>query len=210
MIIDSQIQLGPILKEFSQEEIKNEIMFFRATRDFAYRYGGEPTRYFLDSLGTSEDIIIDSRVHMLMDGWFPCIPGFHHDDCPRERKDGQPEYYNPSYRSKHAMVLYNGDICPTEFAIGEQIFSNPEDHKVIYKEWHKEVEQLLKQKQLELIKAPNNQIIYFDDRTWHQGTQAVNNGFRLFIRATWNSKLEPKNEIRRQSQVYMNNPMQGW
>jgi len=108
------------------------------------------------------------------------------------------------------MVLYNGDICPTEFAIGEQVFSNPEDHQVIYKEWHNEVESLIKQKQLELVKAPNNQIIYFNDRTWHQGTRAVGKGFRLFIRATWGSKLEPKNEIRRQSQVYMNNPMQGW
>jgi hypothetical protein len=210
MIINSQIQLGKILQNFSDEEIKNEPMFFRATREFAYKHGGAPTKLFIDNLDAPEDILIDSRVHMLMNRWFPCIPGFHHDDVPRERADGQPEYYNPSYRSQHAMVLYNGTICPTEFAIGEQVFSNPEYHEIVYREWHKEVEILVNQYQLELIKAPNNQIIYFNDRTWHQGTQAVDKGFRLFIRATWDSKLKPKNEIRRQVQVYMSNPMQGW
>jgi hypothetical protein len=213
MIIDSKITLGPKLKVFDQETIKNEIMFFNCTWGFAYENGGEPTKDFLLSLPShlhNDKTIIDSRVHMLMPGWFPCIPGYHHDDVPRERYDKQPEYYNPSYRSQHALVLYNGDICPTEFAIGEQVFSNPEDHKIIYREWHKEVEQLINQKQLNVIKAPSEQIVYFDDRTWHQGTKAVGSGWRLFIRASWNTERKPTNEIRRQVQTYMPFPMEGW
>ena len=210
MKINSQIQLGDVLHNFSDEEIKNEPMFFRATREFAYKNGGEPTKQFLDNLNVSEDILIDSRVHMLMKDWYPCIPGYHHDDVERSRHDGQPNYDNPSYRSKHALVLYNGIICPTEFAVGECEFTTPNSHKIIYKEWHNEVEQKIASQELELIKASNNQIVYFDDRTWHQGTKAIDRGFMLFIRATWNSGLAPKNEIRRQVQVYMNNPMQGW
>lgn len=208
--INSQIQLGKTLQNFSDEEIKNEPMFFRATREFAYKNGGAPTRLFLDNLDAPEDILIDSRVHMLMTDWFPCIPGYHHDDVERSREDGQPNYLDPTYRSKHALILYNGIICPTEFAIGDSLFTDPKNHDIIYKEWHKEVETQLENKKLQLVKAPNNQIVYFDDRTWHQGTQAVDRGFRLFIRATWDSGLKPKNEIRRQVQVYMNNPMQGW
>jgi ribosomal protein L4 len=42
------------------------------------------------------------------------------------------------------------------------------------------------------------------------GTRAVKNGWRLFIRASWNTDRKPTNEFRRQVQVYMENPMEGW
>ena len=213
MIIDSKIELGPVLGDFKEEIIKNEPMFFNSSFDFAYENGGEPTKQFLEAISKVVDkdkIIIDSRVHMLMKGWYPCIPGYHHDDVPRERKDGQPEYYKPSYRSKHALVLYNAEVCPTQFALGNNVFSNPEDHKIIYKEWHKEVQRLIDHNQLYVFNAPNNQIVFFDDRTWHQGTAAIKNGWRLFIRASWQTDRKPTNEIRRQVQVYLENPFKGW
>jgi hypothetical protein len=188
-------------------------MFFRATGRFAYANGGRATLTFLKGLGAdwqNGDILIDSRCRMLMPGWYPCIPGYHHDDVPRERSDGQPEYFNPSYRSRHAMVLYNGKICPTEFAIGESEFEDVPLGQVYYKQWHPEVVAKISSGDLKMIQAPENQIIYFNDRTWHQGTKAVANGFRLFIRATIDSGLEPKNEIRKQVQVYLEKPMEGW
>ncbi len=213
MIINSQIQIGPKLLSFEQDLLKHEPMFFRASWNFAYEKGNMATRHFLVSLPyelQNENTLIDSRVHMLMPGWFPCIPGYHHDDVPRERADGQPEYSNPSYRTNHALALYNGDICPTEFAIGEQEFSNPESHEVVYREWHKEVVNFITQKKLVVIKAPADHIIYFNDRTWHQGTKCVNRGFRLFIRASWGSNRKPTNEIRTNANVYMETPMEGW
>jgi hypothetical protein len=57
MIINSQIQLGKILNTFNKEEIKNEPMFFRATREFAYNNGGALTKMFLDNLEAPENII---------------------------------------------------------------------------------------------------------------------------------------------------------
>ena len=213
MKINSQIQIGETLQAFPNEVIKNEPMFFNCTWQFAYDNGGEPTRKFLLALPKelqNEKTIIDSRVHMLMPGWFPCIPGYHHDDVPREREDKQPEYHNPSYRSKHALILFNGDVCPTEFAIGEAEFSDPRSHKIIYKNWHQEVEANIKSNKLEVVKAPNNTVVFFDDRTWHQGTQAVQSGWRLFIRASWDTHRVPTNEIRRQVQVYLESPMEGW
>lgn len=213
MEINSQITVaGPKLRSFSQDILKNEPMLFSCDWFHAYEMGGEPTKDFLLSLPNhvqNQHTIIDSRVHMLMPGWYPCIPGWHHDDVPRGM-DGQPNYHNPQYRSNHAMVLYNGDICPTEFAVGKSEFSSPESHPVVYKGWHKEVESKLEHMQLDHVKAPSNQIIYFDDRTWHQGTAAVANGWRLFIRASWNTQRKATNELRRQCQVYMEDIHAGW
>lgn len=213
MIIKSEIELGSKLPSFPQDIIKNESMFFNSTWNYAYEHGGEPTKQFLLALPSElhkKSTIIDSRVHMLMPGWYPCIPGFHHDDVPRDRADGQPEYNEPSYRSNHALALYNGDICPTEFALGTGLFTEPTLHSIIYKEWHKEVVKHLEKNLLTLTKAPSEQIVFFNDRTFHQGNTAVKSGWRLFLRASWNTNRKPSNEIRRQVQVYLEHPMQGW
>jgi hypothetical protein len=209
MIISSQISIGDKLPSFTQEQIKNEPMLFSADYDFAMQNAGVITKSFLKAL-PRQNIVIDSRVHMLMPNWYPCIPGYHHDDVPREAPNGQPEYINPSYRSLHALAIFNGEICPTEFAIGISEFSDPLQHDIVYKEWHKEVQEKLALKELTKFTAPSNTVIYLDDRTWHQGTAAVGSGWRFFIRASWNTKREVKNEIRKQVQVYLENPMEGW
>lgn len=212
MNINSQIRLGKVLPVFPQSVVKKEPMLFSAGWDFAWHNTGPLTRAFLDSLEVADkdSVVIDSRVHMLMKDWWPCIPGFHHDDVPRDREDGQPEYDSPSYRSQHAMALFNGGICPTEFALGESDFSDPKNIKMVYREWHKEVSGKIETGKLSLYLAPSNQIVYFDDRTWHQGTQAKADGWRFFIRASWNTKRPILNEMRTQVQVYLSTPFEGW
>ena len=118
MKITSTMELGPALPKFSQDEIKNEPMLFNCSADAAWELGGPITRAFLESLGSHQAVVIDTRSHMLMQGWWPCIPGWHHDDVPRSRSDGQPNYETPEYHSMHAMALINGDMCPTQFAVG--------------------------------------------------------------------------------------------
>ena len=211
-VFNSQIQLGKKLKTYPVNIIKNEPMFFNCTWKYAYDNGGEPTKEFLLALPENlhnDKTIIDSRVHMLMARWWPCIPGFHHDDVPRD-KGTQPNYYNASYRSKHALVLFNGDVCPTEFAIGTSEFPDVDSGEVYYKVWHPMVEEKIKSGELKSVSAPSDQVVFFDDRSWHQGVQAVKDGWRLFIRASWDTGRVPTNEIRRQVQVYMKNPMEGW
>lgn len=214
MKFNSDWLLGPKLNKFAQEDIKNEPMLFSCDIYSAYKLGGKITHDFLDalrnSMGLPEGIIIDSRVHMLMPGWFPCIPGFHHDDVPREREDGQPNYIDPSYQSSHCLALYNGEIAPTEFAIGEAEFSDIPLGQKCYKIWHNEVEEKISQGILKREIAPSERIIHFDWNTWHQGVRAVANGWRFFIRASWNTERQPANEVRRQVQVYLEKPMEGW
>ncbi len=211
--INSTIQLGKKLNSFLDSEIKYEPMFFSSSYSFAHINSGKPTKEFLNNLPDewkNDKTIIDSRVHMLMKGWYPCIPGYHHDDVPRERSDRQPEYFNPSYRSKHAMILYNGSVCPTDFAVGTSEFFDIPVGETYYKKWHPIVCEKIKKGEFIKISAPENQIIFFDDRTFHQGTSAEKNGWRLFIRASKDTKRPILNEIRKQVQVYLEKPMEGW
>lgn len=203
---------GAVLPEATEKEIKDEPMLFKCNGEYAMELGGRLTHLFLSALPEdwkNTPILIDSRSHMLMPGWFPCIPGWHHDDVPRERADGQPDYIDPSYYAEHVMALW-GDASLTEFAIGEETFDDVPMGGVYYREWHSEVELMIQRKQLIRTIANQRQLIFFNWQTWHQGTPATKSGWRFFIRATRYSKAKPSNEIRHQAQVYLPAPMAGW
>lgn len=212
--------LGPF--KGNKEDIKNEPMFFNSDYQFAFENGGPITRSFLTALPQpwKEDIVFDSRAHMLMPGWYPAIPGFHHDDVPRPEipvgqhfiTAGQPDYDNPRYHSEHILGLVNGEICPTVFALGTCIMPSVPKGELIYRKWHEEVERLIKDGILETIEAPSNQLVYFDCHTFHTGIKARANGWRWFGRVSRNTERTKKitNEIRKQVQVYLEFPMEGW
>ncbi len=235
MLINSKLQLlSGEVPEFNDWQVKNEPMLFNCDLGAAWAIGDQITKTFIGMLPESwakAPLVIDSRVHMLMPGWYPCIPGWHHDDVPRTRSDGQPNYEDiDGNRSEHIMMLVNGDICPTEFALGEQDFEIPGLGRTIYADWHVEVENRLREwegpeyllpedMKLRRFKAPTNRLIKFNDRTWHRGTTAVANGWRFFIRASRyfdsDGKAIPRgnprtNEVRKQVQVYMAFPDAGW
>ena len=200
---------------FEKEEINKEPMFYRANADFAYEHGGVITRQFLDNLPDdwkNIPVTIDSRVHMLMPGWFPCIPGMHHDDIPRTRIDGQPNYEQLDYSADHIMGLVNSEVAPTEFAVGEINLEIPPVGSLVYREWHPKIMQAIDAGVLQSTKAESYKYIQFDNFAFHQGTKAVGSGWRWFIRISRNTKRanDCKNEIRKQVQVYMENPMEGW
>ena len=168
-------------------EIKNEPMFFNSDFNYAYEKGGPITRSFLDNLPDdwkNQPLAFDSRVHMLMPGWFPAIPGWHHDDVPR------PEIPTGQHFTMSAI---------------------PED-ELIYRNWHQEVERLIKEGTLTKELTNNGELVYFDWQSFHTGTKAVSNGWRWFGRVTRNSDRVNKttNEIRVNCQVYLEFPMEGW
>jgi hypothetical protein len=197
----------------SQDDIKNEPMLFNCDLEHALKLGGNITKAFLLNLShqftKSSDLVVDSRVHMLMPGWYPCIPGFHCDDVPRERSDGQPNHVNPSYRSEHCMMIC-GDASRTQFALGEFELEEPSIGEKIYKVWHPQIISKLSSLELKRFEVEQNTMVYFNNDSWHQGTPATKNGWRFFIRATINTDRKPTNELRRQTQVYLPNPMEGW
>jgi hypothetical protein len=223
MIIRSSYSLlSGVVPEFDQLTIKNEPMLFNCDYEHALELGGPVTKTVLSNLPRDwrdVPLVIDSRVHMLMPGWIPCIPGWHHDDVPRTREDGQPNYGPDQPRSQHIVCLLNGDICPTAFATGTLDFAMPGLGKVIYGELHEVVEQAIHDGHLTLSHAPSNRLVLFDDRTWHTGTSALSNGWRFFIRISryFSPAGQPiargnerTNELRRQVQVYLPAVNGGW
>lgn len=202
---------GSWMSKYSDEQIKNEPMFFNCSVQFAFDNGGPITKEFISLLGPKkfrEKGIIDSRVHMLMPGWYPCIPGWHHDDVPRSTKDGQPNYTNPEYHSLHCLALVNSDVAPTEFMIrhGNISVPEPEEGKVVYEQWNAYLE---KNPQGQTVKA-EDRLYYFGDHTFHRGTAAAKSGWRWFGRVSIETNRKPTNEIRKQVQVYMSSINAGW
>jgi hypothetical protein len=203
---------GSFKSDYPTEIIKNEPMFFNSNLDFAYDNGGPITREFIDSLPQDwKDCnpVLDSRVHMLMNNFLPCIGGYHHDDIPRNTPNGQPNYDNPEYYSEHLMGLVNGDICPTLFALGKHEL--PKVDGVIYKKWTAMVEEQIKKGILATETAQSGRYIQFDWQSMHTGQKAIKSGWRWFIRLSRNTDRQKTmtNEIRRQVQVYLD-PTESW
>lgn len=210
-----------MMPNFAEEVIKDETMFFNTSPEFARTQPNTLiTKAFLDTVdkyltktfGTIPAYVLDSRVHMLMKGWYACIPGWHHDDQPRSIPNGQPNYHNPEYNAKHIMALVNGNICPTEFARGECELPDIEDDEMYYKKWHPLIDQMCNDGKLERFKAIGDPVIYFDNHSFHQGAMANARGFRWFARVSWDTDRTKKitNEIRRNANVYLPAPMEGW
>lgn len=221
---DSQAHLvGGFAQDITNDAIKSEPMFFNCDLDFAMEYGGPITRDFIYSLPTDwryDEVVIDTRIHMLMPGWYPAIPGYHHDDVPRPDipagqhflTAGQPDYDNPRYLSEHIIGLVNADVCPTHFATGRATFSEVPEGKTIYKHWHPEVLRHIEDGSLKQWEAPDRTLLQFNHATWHTGSKAVKNGWRWFGRVSRNTDRVKKitNEIRVNAQVYLEFPMEGW
>jgi hypothetical protein len=204
--------LGAFKSDWPQDIIKNEPMLFNCDYDYAFQYGGSITRDFLALLPSDwfeSDVVIDSKVHMLMPNWYPCIPGYHHDDVPRSTSTGQPNYKNPEYHADHLMGLVNGDICPTQFIIGNVEVSEPDVNGQIYNRWNSEIEA---QPDLVRYSAESGKYLQFDSNAFHTGIKARAGGWRWFIRLSRNTVRTKHitNEIRRQVQVYLDDPMMGW
>ncbi len=203
------------LPAFDERQVKDEPMFFSADLTFAATHGGTITRAFVAAL--PEDFrkdptaYLDSRVHMLMPGWYPCIPGWHHDDVPRNTADGQPNYIDPPYRTRHVMALVNGYIAPTEFLSGDVRVPEPKPGSAIYKQWDDSIAlQIATAPDFLVMKARDLTLIEFDCDTFHRGTPAVRNGWRWFGRVSIGRERQAPSEIRRQVQVYMPTINAGW
>lgn len=213
---NSQISILGALPNFEESIVKNEPMFFNASPEFAYENGGEITKRFIELTANAcggIPCVIDTRVHMLMKGWYPCIPGWHHDDVPRTTATGQPNYKTPEYFAKHILGLVNGDICPTQFALGECDLPEIGDDKVCYREWHPQIDNLCNSGKMDRYDAVGNPIIGFDAHSFHQGQKANASGWRWFGRISYDTERTKKitNEIRTQVQVYIPAPdYMGW
>lgn len=199
-------QLGH-MKDRTVEEIKNERMLWSADADFAFENGGPITEEFVKRLDHSKDWVIDTRAHMLMPGWFPCIGGWHLDDLPRDTADGQPNYKNPSYISEHVLAIIDAVDEPTgsltEFLITEIKLPEPDPGEVVYGRWSPIITEQVRAGLASSKFVESNAIMTFDNMTFHRGQKAKTKGWRFFLRASTNTSRKAQNEFRNQVNVYI-------
>lgn len=194
------------------QDLRHLPQFFRADQDMAWRLGGSVVQQILSTVGFSRrwrHVSIDSRVHMLMKGMYPCIPGWHCDDFYRG-DDGQPDLINVMERApaEHVCIIL-GDCSRTVFQAGAWEWRIPSYSTSLYAAAHKAIEAeagvVFKVQQVN-----PGELWWFSPITWHRGSPATKNGWRYFLRVTGSDHWEPKNELRTQTQVYMTDPFQGW
>ena len=229
LVLNSTLNcVGEFDNLYTDNEIKNEPMLFSCGIAHAMNFGGKITQQFLSSLVATDEyycatmdadpntsVIVDSRVHMLMPGWYPCIPGWHHDDIDRGGLFNQPEYgkdvHGRDMQSKyHFMGLVNAHIAPTEFIVGSTILTDPDNVPNVYEKWHQEIEWSKRRGHHQVEKAESGKIYEFNQFSMHRGTQAVSSGWRWFIRVTVGSNRRVTNEIRNQVQTYIPVENKGW
>jgi hypothetical protein len=208
--------LGPIAGDYSEHlsGVKNEPMLFNSDADFAFENGGPITRAFVQSLRSygfderMESCVIDSRVHMLMRGWYPCIPGWHIDDF--HRPDGnQPDYLHLPENMAHVCCIV-GDCSRTEFLDRSVRLTKPEEGEKVYGSFNKQIRAAIENGAVRSTPIDAGRLVRFGGSDFHRGVAATHSGWRWFARATFGSTRVPSNEIRRQVQVYLPELEAGW
>lgn len=205
-------------------EVRAEPMLFSCDLHHARLLGGVITRDFLARVSESfpefrgGGSIIDTRVHMLMPGFYPAIPGWHHDDVPRTGPPNaagvpQPNYAQPSV-ADHVAAFIAGDDDEgeslTEYALGDAPFSDPVAGETVYCQWAPEVDAAIDARLLDRAFAYNRELIQFTDRTWHRASPATGPCWRWFGRISSGTDRSPKNEVRSQVQAYVASLAVGW
>ena len=230
MYFDSKFYTVGFVKPRIAGEIEREPMLFGADWDFAAEKGGPITRSFLAALNAAggfgtmnPGIIIDSRVHMLQEGYYPCIPGWHTDDAPRDILTNQPDIFSPKV-VQHALCVVDTDTgSTTEFITGrlrlrkesieaQRAFTVDGKVKTVYEAASDIIDAALTDppQAWSVNAVPNNAVCLFDSRDWHRGVPAKRAGWRFFIRASHSSDRKVENKIRRQVQVYLPRTNIGW
>lgn len=194
------------------EEIRSLPQFFRADPDMVHRRGGPFLRRFLAAAPLSAAArytVIDTKVHMLMPGWYACIPGWHCDDFYRPG-GGQPDLTGMAQaRSAHIGVVVGPTALP-EFAVEPLTLPAPEEMdgkgRPLYALYH----EIIEARRPRTARPVSGQMVRFDCFDFHRGLPAECRAWRFFARITQSDHLIPRNEVRRQTQVYLTEPFEQW
>lgn len=201
---------------FQNEDIRQEPMIFSGDLEFSFNHGGPIMRAVLRAIENSgelklignKNVVIDTRVNMLMKGQYPSMPGWHCDDVPRVDRNSQPDISkigNSDTRHYIFLATDRGEenISGTEFISGDrEIEIDPENV------W-KTLDKKLRENSGKTFRVKPNEILRFNIDAAHRATPATYNGWRFFLRLSVTHR-KPVNEIRNQVQVYVPVDDYGW
>ena len=198
---------NPIRKK---EEIEAETMLFSARWFFARENGGEITQEIMDVIFQSRpfvpkghELMIDTRVQMLLPGWWPSIPGWHCDFIPRDADTGQPvlQAKNTIESSWTCIVATAADVSQTEFLV--ESVNVHYDSEAVWSSINKDIEYMRTQRKLKTGKLQLGKVMLFGSHTLHRAMQVHNPGWRYFFRCSIVKEDSCQNLIRQQTQIYV-------
>lgn len=190
----------------------------------AIEHGGDAVQRAIEAMNLRHDrrhIIVDTKVHLLLPGWIPAIPGWHTDGVPRGENMNPAGKGAPNLQAQvegrvsapRYHLLTTGSHCPTKFLVGPVDVTVPEDvGSDLYKEMTRQVNEAVADGQ-GTFDTPDSTVVEWDWWNVHTAQQATARGWRLLIRVTETDHIaprtDPKDFIRRQSMVFA--PMEfGW
>lgn len=211
LVTTGSIEEPPVL------ELKNTFGLWNASLDDAVRYGGAITRAAIQAMNIRHDrknIIVDTKIHMLMKGMSPAIPGWHTDGAPRDNTknpggSGMPDTFaqedDPHPNRYHLLVTGQG--CLTQFIERPIKLAIPDKPSYdVYTVMSETVAKRAKEDLSLTWTVPSCSVVEFDWWDIHTGVVASKNEWRYLIRVCESDYYEPRRDlrevIRMQSQVY--------
>lgn len=205
------------IEQPTSSEVKNTFGLWNASFDDAMRYGGELTREALRAMNIRHDrknIVVDTKVHMLMKGMMPAIPGWHVDGAPRDNNKnpngtGKPDTFaqenDPRHNRYHLLVTGHG--CLTRFINRPMMVPIPSEPSYdVYSMMSTFVQRAALEDTSISSPVETCQVTEFDWWDMHTGVIAANNEWRFLIRVCESDYYEPRKDLREvirlQSQVY--------
>lgn len=223
------IKVGASIADPSEDLIKTTPSLLQASMDDAVAFGGQLTRQALGAIARSMKfdrnyVVVDTKVHMLMPGFMPAIPGWHTDGVPRgPEKDpagkGAPDIdaqeEDTYIRPPRYHLLVTGDMAPTKFALNPNLdLMVPDEPSAdLYKLISTQMQAYEENDQLNLMLTSPSTVYSWDWWQLHTATAATKFGWRFLIRVTETDHIKPRRELREvirvQQQVYVPSEF-GW
>src|SRR3990167_1133411 len=149
------IIIGKSIEAPSENLIKNTLSLRQCSVEDALRYGGEVTKAAIGAMDLRNDrkyIVVDTKIHLLLPGFYPAIPGWHTDGVPRGGEGNPASAGLPNMawqevtdkRPPRYHLLVVGESSLTEF-INEKIELNIDETPSadLYKKMSQDINKLL-------------------------------------------------------------------
>lgn len=204
-------------KEFeepSSDLVRSSLGLLNASVEDTLKYGGDIAKAAISLMNFRNDrkyIVIDTKIHMLMPGFIPAIPGWHTDGAPRGKtgspiaKDDPNIELQETMRSPRYHLLVTGTGALTEF-VNEQVDVETVNNSKLYQYMTQQINLKL-EAGLKTFFAPSKHVVEFDWWNIHRGIEAQNHEWRFLIRATETDYIIPETDLRKiirtQQQVYV-------
>lgn len=216
-----------------EDIVKSTPSLWQADLETALLYGGELTRAALGAMvirGDKRYVTVDTKVHMLMPGQCPAIPGWHTDGAPREAHEGghHPLGYGPPDLAVQEQweaegirprfhLLVTGTGCLPEFVTNRlslEVYDQPDSG--LYRLVTGKIETGEGREGPVLRSSiPTCMAVEWDWWHLHQGVLATKREWRYLIRVTESDHHEPMprsrlSEIIRTQQMVYTPQRFGW